>query len=65
MTRLSGRVSWRSYTRGSTIKTAFEWLERGLTMRDGWMIYLKQDPILDSLRLDPRFAELVKRVGLP
>jgi TolB-like protein/Flp pilus assembly protein TadD len=44
---------------------AFEWLERGLTMRDGWMIYLKQDPILDSLRLDPRFAELVKRVGLP
>jgi len=53
------------YARLNDKDRAFEWLERGGTVRDGWMIYLKQEPMLDSLRSDPRFAELVKRVGLP
>ena len=43
---------------------AFQWLERSLEDR-GWEItYIKVDPGIDSLRSDPRFNNLVKRVGL-
>ena len=43
---------------------AFQWLERSL-QDGGWEItFLKVDPAMDSLRSDPRFDELVRRVGL-
>jgi serine/threonine protein kinase/Flp pilus assembly protein TadD len=43
---------------------AFQWLERSF-QDGGWEItFLKVDPALDSLRSDPRFDDLVKRVGL-
>ena len=32
--------------------------------RESWMILLKVEPGLDSLRDEPRFDALVKRVGL-
>ncbi|HZP23007.1 MAG TPA: protein kinase [Terriglobales bacterium] len=45
---------------------AFRWLETAYQERDGQgMISLKTDFVLDPLRSDPRFAELVKKVGLP
>ena len=43
---------------------AFEWLERSNSDRAWDILYVKTDPMMDSLRSDPRFAELVKRVGL-
>jgi TolB-like protein/Flp pilus assembly protein TadD len=46
-------------------KQAYEWLEKGLEERSAWMVYLNMDPRLDGLRSDPRFVELVRRVGLP
>ena len=43
---------------------AFKWLERSLQDR-GWEItYIRVDPGIDSLRSDPRFNDLVRRVGL-
>lgn len=41
---------------------AFEWLENAFTDHSGAMIYLKVEPMLDSLRTDPRFADLLRRM---
>lgn len=43
---------------------AFEYLERSYQTREWWMMLLKVEPGLDPLRHDPRFDELVRRVGL-
>jgi eukaryotic-like serine/threonine-protein kinase len=44
---------------------AFTWLEKGYQQHDFWLSFLKGDPIFDSLRSDPRFPDLVRRIGLP
>jgi tetratricopeptide (TPR) repeat protein len=53
------------YTSLGQKDSAFEWLENAYKERSDLLVYLKVDPRLDSLRSDPRFAELVRRVGLP
>jgi Flp pilus assembly protein TadD len=44
---------------------AFEWLEKGYTGRDDSLTRLKTEPLFDSLRSDPRYPDLMRRVGLP
>src|SRR5437867_2832264 len=44
---------------------ALAWLERAYLERSDYMPYLSREPMLDGLRSDPRFAALVRRVGLP
>jgi len=44
--------------------STFAWLERGYAGRDAFMTFLKVEPLYDTVREDPRFAGLVKRVGL-
>ena len=43
---------------------AFQWLERSYADNAYEILYVKVDPLLDNLRSDPRYPELVKRVGL-
>jgi hypothetical protein len=45
---------------------AIAWLNRAYADRSYYMaVYLTTEARLDSLRSDPRFAELLRRVGLP
>jgi serine/threonine-protein kinase len=43
---------------------AFEWLNRACEMREVMLLYLKILPMYDGIRSDPRFGELVRRIGL-
>jgi TolB-like protein/DNA-binding winged helix-turn-helix (wHTH) protein/Flp pilus assembly protein TadD len=42
----------------------FAWLERAYEEQSNILLYLKVLPFLDPLRADPRFQDLVRRVGL-
>jgi serine/threonine protein kinase/Tfp pilus assembly protein PilF len=52
------------YAKVGNKNKAFECLEKSYQTREAWMSLLQVDPGLDSVRDDPRFDELVKRVGL-
>ena len=42
----------------------FEYLEKAYQDRSVGLIWLRSDPIFDSIRSDPRFIALLKRIGL-
>jgi serine/threonine protein kinase/tetratricopeptide (TPR) repeat protein len=44
---------------------AFEWLHKAVDERSNTVAFLKAEPIYDSLRSDPRYAEVARRIGLP
>ncbi len=44
---------------------SFEWLERAYEQRDAGVPDIKVDPVFSSLRRDPRFTELLKKLRLP
>ena len=44
---------------------ALDFLEQAYDERSSWMLSLRCDPWFDPLRSDPRFRELVDRVGWP
>jgi hypothetical protein len=49
--------------RGESDK-AFEWLDRAYRNRDSGFGHLRVDPLLRSLRGDPRWAPLLKQAGM-
>ena len=44
---------------------AIEYLEKSYKEHSHWLIYLHLDPSMDALRSNPRFQDLLRRVGLP
>jgi hypothetical protein len=48
---------------GERAKT-FEYLEKAYQARVPYLVYLAVDPHFDSFRADPRFRDLVHRIGL-
>lgn len=46
------------------IDKAFEWLEKAYEERDGSMIYVTVPPLFDPVRSDPRYKQLLIKMGL-
>jgi serine/threonine protein kinase/Flp pilus assembly protein TadD len=46
------------------IDLTFEWLNKAYDDRSDWLVWLGVEPSLDGLRSDPRFTDLMRRVGL-
>jgi|CZKC01.1.fsa_nt_gi TolB-like protein/predicted Ser/Thr protein kinase/cytochrome c-type biogenesis protein CcmH/NrfG len=44
---------------------AFEWLNTAYREHDALLYSVRTDFLLDSLRSDPRYAELVRKIGVP
>jgi DNA-binding winged helix-turn-helix (wHTH) protein/tetratricopeptide (TPR) repeat protein len=45
------------------INQALKWLEKAYAEGAAWLVFLKIDPGFDRLRSEPRFMDLLKRVG--
>jgi hypothetical protein len=54
-----------AYARLGERDRAFEWLERAYAERSPGMPHVRELLQFDSLRADPRFADLLRRIGLP
>jgi TolB-like protein/class 3 adenylate cyclase len=54
-----------SYSLLGETEEAFAWLDRGYRQRDPMMVMTKVHPMLDPLRSDPRFDDLLRRIGFP
>jgi len=53
------------YARLNEKDNAFQWLERAYAGHSDGLVRLKEEIGFDNLRSDPRYAELLRRIGLP
>ena len=53
------------YARLGDEDQAFSWLERAYAVRTFELLFLKVGPEWDTLRADPRFGDLLHRIGFP
>jgi tetratricopeptide (TPR) repeat protein len=53
------------YARAGETDKAFAWLEKGYEARSRALVLLRTEPQFESLRGDPRYADLVRRMRLP
>jgi hypothetical protein len=54
-----------AYSMPGDRQQAIEWLEKSYTERDGNLTLVRSLPAFKGLRGDPRFVDLLKRMGLP
>jgi hypothetical protein len=53
------------YVRLGDRDKAFEWLDKAYEARSPYLLALKVDRQWNPIRNDPRFARLVRQIGLP
>lgn len=52
------------YAISNDLDHAFSWLDRAYEERSSYLIFLRMQPALHNLRVDPRYFELLRRIGL-
>ena len=52
------------YAQAAEKDKAFEWLDKAYREHDDYLVHLKVESRFDPLRSDPRFQELLRRIGL-
>ncbi len=52
------------YTRLGQNEKALDQLELALEKREGELVYINVNPKFDTLRSDPRFSAIIKKMGL-
>ena len=62
--RISPMIRAVLYTRLDQKDKALEQLEFAYEKRKGELVYIKVNPRFDNLRSDPRFTEIIKKMGL-
>jgi serine/threonine protein kinase/Tfp pilus assembly protein PilF len=53
------------YAKLGDVDRVLEYAERCIEINAGMLVFLAVDPCFDPLRADPRFQDLVRRLGLP
>ncbi len=53
------------YAAAAQADEAFEWLEQAYAERTPQLLHLTFSPLLDPIRDDPRFDDLLRRIGVP
>jgi len=53
------------YTQWGDRKSALDWLEKAMRLRDPGLVYLKTDPLMDALRNEPRFQAVMRALKFP
>ena len=53
------------YAQWGQKETALKWLETALHVQDPGLQDMKVDPLLDPIRGEPRFNEIVERLNFP
>ncbi|HEY9430092.1 MAG TPA: protein kinase [Blastocatellia bacterium] len=54
----------RLYARLGDNNQALDWLQKAYDKHSDYLVLLKVDPMFDETRSDPRFAELMRKIGL-
>ncbi|HEX8846910.1 MAG TPA: hypothetical protein VF791_19870 [Pyrinomonadaceae bacterium] len=60
-----GRYEIKSHLGAGGMGEAFRWLEKAYEDRSSRLVHAKAEQYFDPLRSDPRFKDLLRRVGLP
>lgn len=53
------------YAHAGDKERAFEWLEKAYRSRDAILLSIRGEPVFDDWRSDPRFQDLLRRIGFP
>jgi hypothetical protein len=47
------------------VANAARWIDKSIELRDGGVLDLALEPLFTRIRSDPRYAQMLKKVGIP